>query len=296
MADIHEADAKQADARERPAGGFARRYLGFGGALAVFVFALVHTPSEEWSDQVFGLDESTVFGLIMAAIILVVNEIWVRWVAHRLSGLMRLGAIMGFAAPIGYALGHQSAGFRVGPLAALEGWVVGLSGADITGLVLGGLFILWGVCMTALLGSKTRIDGVLTRREQSQVGAMLPIMFGEGVLLILLVAARQLDWAAPGALHGGILFLAGAAFLASIWFSASLYGKLDELERNLAYRQTTVTVVVYFFVLAAWALAEATGLAPALDAYSAFLVLNGVYLTVATPWSLWHSREEISAV
>lgn len=293
MADMQSADVSKSDKAQRPAGFFAKRFLGLFGALGVFLFAIVHEPSEAWRDQVFGLDESTVFGLIMAVIILVCNEIWVRWIAQRLSGLIQYAVIIGFSAPIGFALGRQSDGFRFEVLDDLDSWLGALSAAELAGLALGGVFLLWAFFMLALLGPKARDAANLTKREQRQVGASLPIMFGEGVLLILLVAARQLDWAAPGVTHGVSLFLAGAAFLLSIWFSASVYAKLDELERNLVYRQTTVTFLVYFFVLAAWALAEAIGIAPGLDAFGAFLVLNLVYMAVATPWSLWHARDEL---
>lgn len=296
MANARLNDETQSPSTERKPGFFGERSLGLVAAVFVFGFALLHEPAVEWSDQVFGLDESALFGLIIAAVILVVNEIWVRWIQRRLSGLVRVAVIAGFAAPIGYVIGDFASGFRVGALVQVEAWVLALSAAEIAGLALGGLFILSAIGLLALLGPKAREADLVSRHEQRQLGVSLPIMLGEGVLLILLVVARQLDWSAPGAAHGSVLFIAGAAFLAAIWFSVAIYGTLDELERNLFYRQTAATFLVYFFVLAAWALAEAMMFAPVMDAFTAFLVLNAVYLAVATPWSIWHSREELKTL
>jgi hypothetical protein len=57
-----------------------------------------------------------------------------------------------------------------------------------------------------------------------------------------------------------------------------------------------VTFTLAFFAFAAWALAEAAGLAPRLDAFAGFLLLNAVYLGVGLPWSLLRAaREEADA-
>lgn len=294
MTDTRDAAPIAGKQSPRVASGLRARKLGLFFAAAVFAFALLNKPTAEWSDQVGGLDESAVFGMIMAAVILVFNEIWVRWVRHRLSSPMRYGAILGFTFPIGYALGDQSAGFRVGVLDNLEQWIIGLGALDLWALGLGAAFLMCAAGMVFLLAPQAREEADLTRRDQKMIAAGLPIMLGEGVLLILLVLARQLDWGAPGVAHGAVLFLAGAAFLASIWFSAAIYTKMDELKRNLVYRQTTATFIVYFFLLAGWALAEAIGSAPGLDAFSAFLVLNAVYLGITIPWVIWSEREELA--
>lgn len=158
------------------------------------------------------------------------------------------------------------------------------------------IFVIVGALLSAFLGEKARQtpELELTLRDQTLIASALPVYVGEGALLGLLVIARLLNWEAPGALHGVVLFFAGAAFLASVWFSVAIYWKMDEQERNLVYRQSTATFLVFFFVLAVWALGEAVGIAPTLDAFAAFVLLNTVYLAVGVPWTLWRQRHELS--
>ncbi|MEO1037988.1 MAG: hypothetical protein AAFX09_00455 [Pseudomonadota bacterium] len=163
---------------------------------------------------------------------------------------------------------------------------------EFVGLWTGGLLALLGVALVGALSAAARESAEVTKREQRQIVAAMPALIGEGVLLVLLALARPLDWTAPGPFHAGLLFLAGAAIFAAVWFTFASLAKLDELERNLSYRQTTVCFMVYFFFVAAWALGEAVGIAPALDAYAAFLLLVLISLVIALPWTLWAMREE----
>lgn len=177
-------------------------------------------------------------------------------------------------------------------LAIGDAFTRAMSTLELVGLISGAVVVLMGLALVGALTARGRIEADITRREQDGIALAMPGLIGQGLVLVLISLARPLDWAAPSLLHGAILFLAGAAIFASFWFTTATLTRLDELERNLAYRQCAVCVMVFMALLALWALGEALGIAPALDAFGAYLLLNLVSFAIALPWTIWTMREE----
>lgn len=291
-----ESKTPAAPALKATIGGMVKaRAFGLVFAGAIVAYAVLLMPREAWGQPFSEWPEASVFAVLMAGFVLVANEIWVLGVRRWLSVSVRYGVLFGFATTIIYSLIEKADGFNQPPLVQVWRWFDAAGPVELWGLGLGAAFVLLGVGMSTLLTPQARNDGEMTRWDQRLIATGLPVMVGEGAMLILIVLARQLDWSAPGAIHGAVLFFAGAAFLAAIWFCAVIYGRMDEQQRNLTYRVSTTTFLVFFFVLAGWALCEAIGITPRLDAFAAFLLLNAVYLAIGVPWALWHQRHELFA-
>jgi hypothetical protein len=263
--------------------------------LGICGVTLVSTPNEMVLELLAGLGAAA--PVVVSAIVILIAVAMGQantWLDTRTSDTVSFIAGALCFAIAGAALGLSHDLFARVDLGAV--FVRGPSVLEFAALCAAIVFVIVGGVLTAFLGEKARQtpELELTRRDQTLIASALPVYIGEGALLGLLVIARLLNWEAPGALHGVVLFLAGAAFIASVWFSVAIYWKLDEQERNLVYRQSTATFLAIFFLLAVWALGEAVGVAPALDAFAAFILLNAVYLIVCVPWTLWRERHELS--
>lgn len=276
--------------RWTPLGMGALAWTYFAAITAVTLISTPWTWAVEALSWLGGAAPAAITVAVIAAAFALV------WLSERVEE--RPGGVFGFILSAG---AWGAAGFFMGVTHELfartdllDVFVRAPSLLEFAALGLGGIFLAIGLTLPGAMSDFQREDpdGGFDRHDKGLIGFLAPIFIGEGVLIALLALSRLLDWSTPGLVHGLILFLAGAAFLASIVFSAWIYFKMDEQERDLVYRQNSVTFTLAFFLFAGWALAEAAGLAPALDAFSGFLLLNAVYLGVGLPWSTRRALRE----
>lgn len=261
------------------------------GILAVL---LVSHPRPAWVEAFAGLGPAAGLGVSVAAAgaILAFGALG-NFVERGFGGVIGFaGVIASFAAGgLILALSHD----LFARLGVTDLFVRAPGLVEFAAMGFGAGCVMAGLGLAVLLIPSVRDDEPLdlSRHDMRLLRVAVPVLIGEGVLISALALARLLDWNSPGTLHGVLLFVTGAAFLIALWFSAASFGKMDEHERDLTYRQISATFVVSFFLLAGWALVEAAGRAPTLDAFHGFLLLNVVYLGLSVPWTLWACRHDL---